>query len=92
VRADAGFIRTDLVRHLELGGVATRQLFGGNLLRQPAYQDVKHRVVGSLENTDAIAERSFWMGCFPGLDREHLDHAVGLVRGFCRGAGAARAA
>ena len=92
VHPDAGFSRTDLVRHLELGGVATRQLFGGNLLRQPAYQGVKHRVVGSLENTDAIAERSFWMGCFPGLDQDHLDHAIGLVRGFVRGATANRAA
>ena len=54
VREDAGFSRTDLVRFLEANRIETRNLFSGNLLRHPAFQDIPHRVVGDLANTDLI--------------------------------------
>jgi CDP-6-deoxy-D-xylo-4-hexulose-3-dehydrase len=82
VRPGAPYTRTELVQHLDSRGVDTRQLFAGNLLRQPAYQDVKHRVVGSLDVTDTIATSSFWMGCWPGLTEAHLEYAVGTLRDF----------
>jgi len=85
VRPDAPFSRTDLTRHLDARGVATRPVFAGNLLRQPAYQDVAHRVVGSLEVTDMIAERTFWIGCYPGLDEAHLEYAASVLQGFRAG-------
>jgi CDP-6-deoxy-D-xylo-4-hexulose-3-dehydrase len=84
VRPEAPFGRTDLVRHLDANGIGTRQLFGGNLLRQPAYQGIEHRVVGSLETTDMVMRQSFWMGCFPGLGEAHLEHAVSCLRSFGR--------
>ena len=82
VRPDAPFTRAEVVDHLESNGIATRLLFAGNLLRQPAYQDVEHRVVGSLETTDLIAQRTFWVGCYPGLDEAHLDHTVEQLQRF----------
>ena len=82
VRPDAPYTRTDLVQHLDSRGVDTRQLFAGNLLRQPAYGDVEHRVVGSLETTDTVATSSFWMGCWPGLTEAHLEYAVATLREF----------
>src|SRR4051794_11217350 len=84
VRPDAPFSRTELVRHLDAHGIGTRQLFGGNLLRQPAYQGIEHRVVASLETTDMVMRQSFWMGCFPGLTEAHLEHAVSCLRSFGR--------
>jgi CDP-6-deoxy-D-xylo-4-hexulose-3-dehydrase len=87
VRPDAPYGRADLVRYLEAGGVATRQLFGGNLLRQPAYADVRHRVAGPLEVTDQIAERTFWIGCYPGLNEAHLDYVAQRLFAFQRAAG-----
>ncbi len=87
VRPEAPFASGDLVRYLESSGVATRQLFGGNLLRQPAYEDIRHRVVGSLAVTDAIAENTFWVGCYPGLDAAHLDYVAGRVFEFYGRAG-----
>ncbi len=87
LRDDAPFSRNELTRHLDDHGVATRMLFAGNLLRQPAYQDVAHRVVGSLDVTDTIASQTFWIGCYPGLDEAHLDYAVNQLRrfaGVCR--------
>jgi len=82
VRPDAGYSKRELVTHLEANGIATRQLFAGNLLRQPAYQGVKHRVVGSLEVTDLVATQTFWIGCWPGLTEAHLEHTVQVLRGF----------
>jgi CDP-6-deoxy-D-xylo-4-hexulose-3-dehydrase len=84
VRPDAGFGRGELVRHLDANGVDTRQLFAGNILRQPAYEGVKHRVIGSLPNTDLVAQNTFWIGCWPGLDEAHLDHTVGCLESFHR--------
>src|SRR5271154_2000793 len=52
VREDAPFKRDELTRALEANKIATRLLFGGNLLRQPAYQSCEYRVIGDLPNTD----------------------------------------
>jgi len=85
VRPGAPFGRAELVDHLESAGIATRLLFGGNLLRQPAYADVEHRVVGSLETTDLIAQQTFWIGCYPGLNEAHLDYTVEQLQRFRAG-------
>jgi CDP-4-dehydro-6-deoxyglucose reductase, E1 len=88
VRPDAGFSRRDLVTYLHELGVDSRQLFGGNLLRQPAYADVPHRVAGGLETTDMVADRSFWIGCYPGLDRPALEYVAETFAAFRSGAAA----
>jgi CDP-6-deoxy-D-xylo-4-hexulose-3-dehydrase len=84
VRPDAPVDRSALVAHLDAAGIATRMLFAGNLLRQPAYQDIEHRVVGSLKTTDTIAERTFWIGCYPGLEEAHLAYTVEQLQRFRR--------
>jgi len=88
VRPDAPYGKRSVVNDLEANGIATRQLFAGNLLRQPAYQGVKHRVVGSLDVTDLVATNTFWIGCWPGLTEAHLEHTVNTLRSFHHAAGA----
>jgi CDP-4-dehydro-6-deoxyglucose reductase, E1 len=79
VREDAPRTRDQVLRRLEARGIATRQMFAGNLLRQPAYRDVGHRVAGSLAVSDAVTERAFWIGCYPGLTDAHVDYVIDVV-------------
>lgn len=60
--------------------VGHRRLFAGNILRQPAYRDVPHRVVGGLENTDRIAHGSLFLGVYPGLTDEMVAYAAEAFR------------
>jgi len=74
--------RDDLTQHLNKHGVGTRLLFAGNITKQPAYIDVKHRKVSDLKNTDIVMRNSFWIGLYPGLDEQMLDYVVHLIRGY----------
>jgi len=76
VRREAPFSRNRVVAFLENRKIATRLLFGGNLLRQPAYREVKHRVAGSLANTDFIMNQVFWVGLYPGLTPEMIAYML----------------
>ena len=58
------------------------KIFGGNLLWQPAYQNVQHREVGSLRNSDTVALSTFWLGVFPGLDTKMLDYIIESINEF----------
>ncbi len=71
--------RADVVKHLESKRVATRLLFGGNLVRQPAYEELEYRVVGDLANADIVMHRTFWVGVFPGLDAPRLDYIAETI-------------
>ncbi len=80
----ATFSRTDLTNYLEHHLIETRNLFAGNLLRQPAYVDIRHRVAENLVNTDIIMERTFFLGTYPGLSGEMIDYALGVIDSFIK--------
>lgn len=73
-------LRTTVVPALEKKKVGTRLLFAGNLIKQPAFQSVNYRVVGSLAHTDKIMNDGFWVGVWPGLGEAHLDYIAEQIR------------
>jgi len=76
VREGCPVTRTQLIRGLEAARIGTRLLFGGNLLRQPGYLGVPRRVVGDLGQADAVMNRTFWLGVYPGLTSEMLGYVA----------------
>ena len=84
VRDSAPFGRADIVNYLESNKIATRMLFGGNLLKQPAYKNIKHRVAGGLRNTDLIMNNLFWFGVYPGLLKDHRKFIIGTFNAFLK--------
>ena len=86
IRKDAPFTRADLIRYLEANKIGTRLLFGGNLVRQPAYSEAEHRVVGDLRNADFVMSNVFWVGVFPGLTPAMLDFVAATIVGFVQSA------
>lgn len=84
VREDAPFRRDDLTRALESNKIGTRLLFGGNLLRQPAYEGHEYRVIGTLPKTDFVMNNVFWIGVYPGLTAEMLEFTVATISSFIK--------
>lgn len=79
LRDESPINREELLRFLDSRLIGTRLMFAGNILRQPGYTNIEHRVVGSLENADRIMRRSFWLGVYPGLSQPMLEYVVNNV-------------
>jgi CDP-6-deoxy-D-xylo-4-hexulose-3-dehydrase len=76
VKATSPKTRNQIVQELNEAKIATRLLFGGNLLRQPAFMGTPRRVVGELTNTDIVMNDTFWIGVWPGLTIPMLDYMI----------------
>ena len=75
----------NLTRFLEANRIETRNLFSGNLLRQPAFMEIDKRVVGDLRNTDSITENTFFIGVYPGLDLSRIEYVCDAFKRFMNG-------
>ena len=87
IKENAPFRREELVHHLEEHNIQTRNLFAGNMLRQPCFDGMReseegYRVAGELRNTDAVMERTFWIGVYPGMTVEKLRCMAEEIRRF----------
>ena len=85
VRETSPFTRDQLISHLDAAKIGTRLLFAGNLLRQPAYSGIRHRIADNLRNTDYVMENVFWLGIFPGISEEMLDYVASTIGQFVHG-------
>ncbi|MGB7331512.1 MAG: lipopolysaccharide biosynthesis protein RfbH, partial [Terriglobales bacterium] len=92
VRKDAPTTRNQIVRFLESRNIATRLLFGGNLLRQPAYRDIRRRAIGDLHNTDFVMNNVFWIGLYPGITQTMIDYMAETFHQIPKAASAAHGA
>jgi CDP-6-deoxy-D-xylo-4-hexulose-3-dehydrase len=87
VNENAGFTRTSLTRFLEDRKIQTRNLFAGNLIKHPAFEQYAegkdYRVAGLLDVTDRIMNDTFWIGVYPGMTQEKLQYMIDSIREFC---------
>jgi CDP-6-deoxy-D-xylo-4-hexulose-3-dehydrase len=90
VRDGAPFTRRQFTQYLEKRRIQTRPLFAGNILRQPAFRRVAHRVAGELANTDKIMNDSFFVGVYPGLTAAMLDYMEQVFADFFQSVRAGR--
>ncbi len=82
IKDDAGFTRTDLTRYLASKKIETRNLFAGNIVRQPAYADVDYRIAEPLVNTDFIMNNTFFLGTYPGLSEPQINYVLSQIQEF----------
>jgi CDP-6-deoxy-D-xylo-4-hexulose-3-dehydrase len=91
IKPDAGFTHIELGRHLEEKKIGNRMLFGGNLLRQPAFVQLRKDTPGALRTpvpltgADAIMNSALFLGTYPGLTRAMLDYEIEALHSFVRG-------
>ena len=90
VKSTAPFNHTQLAQHLDGRKIGNRMFFGGNLLRQPAFVQLKRdrpqafRVVGKFPGADEIMQRALFLGTFPGLTPTMLHYEIETIRAFVR--------
>ncbi len=85
VRPEAPFSRDEATHWLDAHKIGTRLLFGGNLIRQPAYQGLNYRVIGDLKQADEVMHRVFWIGVYPGLTKPMLDYVISNLEQLSKG-------
>jgi len=74
--------RHDLQDFLDASNIGSRLLFAGNLTKQPYFSEQNYRIVGELKNTDIIMNNTFWIGVYPGLNKEKLDFVIERLTDF----------
>lgn len=84
VKPNQRFTKHDLVLYLESHKIMTRQLFAGNMTRQPAYQNTSYRISGTLKNTDTIMNDTFFIGVYPGITDEKIEYMLKTFGEFFR--------
>jgi CDP-6-deoxy-D-xylo-4-hexulose-3-dehydrase len=86
VRPGSGFTHSQLARHLDENRVGNRMFFGGNLIRQPVFVQLRKerpesvRIVGDLAGADQIMNQGIFLGTYPGLTKEMLDYEMDVIK------------
>jgi len=82
------FTRNEIVEHLEVANIQTRNLFAGNITRHPCFTELEQgkdfRITGELRVTDKIMKDSFWVGVYPGMGYEAIQYMVEMIKSFVK--------
>jgi CDP-6-deoxy-D-xylo-4-hexulose-3-dehydrase len=84
VKNDAPFTRNQLSEYLESHLIGTRNVFSGNLLRHPAYKNIKYKTVGKIDNADIIMNNALWIGVYPGIDGKRISYIKNVITNFIK--------
>jgi CDP-6-deoxy-D-xylo-4-hexulose-3-dehydrase len=90
VKKEATFTVRDLALHLDQKKIGNRMLFGGNLLRQPVFVQLKKdlpdsfRVIGDLNGADELMHQAIFLGTYPGLTSSMIDYEINVIHDFVK--------
>ena len=89
VREHAGFTRNEIVDELESHNIQTRNLFAGNIIKHPCFDEFRgdesvYRVIGDLKNTDSVMVNTFWIGVYPGMTESKLEYMANVIKEFVK--------
>ena len=88
LRDGCRWTRNEMAQHLESKGIQTRNLFGGNLTKHPAFDTLvpgkDYRIAGELKNTDKLMRDCFWIGVYPGLSKEDIEYCIATIKEFIK--------
>ncbi len=83
VKPELGLDRNNITKYVEEHNVQTRLLFSGNLIKHPAFDQIRntdaYRVVGELATTDYVMNNTFWIGVYPGMTDEMIDYMAEVI-------------
>ena len=87
VREHVGFTRNEIVDELEAHNIQTRNLFAGNIIKHPCFDEFRgnesvYRVIGDLKNTDSVMMNTFWIGVYPGMTESKLEYMANVIKEF----------
>jgi CDP-6-deoxy-D-xylo-4-hexulose-3-dehydrase len=84
VKDNAPFTRNQLTEYLEKNKIGTRNIFSGNLLRHPAYLNLKYKTAGKIINADIVMNNAFWLGVYPGINESMLSYIKMVLEKFIK--------
>ncbi|MFA5329298.1 MAG: lipopolysaccharide biosynthesis protein RfbH [Prolixibacteraceae bacterium] len=82
LKENAPFTRDELTGHLNAKLIETRNLFAGNMTKQPGFIGKNWRIADHLENTDYIMNNTFFLGTYPGLTKEMFEYTEEVLESF----------
>lgn len=86
IKDESKFTRNDISKYLESKQIQTRNLFSGNIVKHPLFENLEnnidYKVSGELVNTDIIMNRGFWIGVYPGMNRDKLNYIINTIKQF----------
>lgn len=87
VKESENITRDGLATYLEEHNIQTRNLFAGNIIKHPCFNEMResgegYRVVGDLANTDLIMKSSLWIGVYPGMNKKKLDYMIKIIKEY----------
>jgi CDP-6-deoxy-D-xylo-4-hexulose-3-dehydrase len=82
IKENSPFKRKEVIQWLTKNNIEVKVLFSGNILRHPAYKNVKCRVAEKLTNSDRILRDSFFLGIYPGMSEEKMAYMIEKMKEF----------